>query len=607
MILQALCDYYARKAADSQTGLAPEGFELKAIPFVLVLDAAGQLVQLTDRREGEGKKREAKAQLVPQGVKKAYGVAANLLWDNAEYVLGIITRGKPERVAKQQAAFAERLTGAFGDAPEDEGLRAVQAFLKTHRAAALEKLAAHPAWPEILESNPLLTFQLNTDTALVCQRLAVVAALQTPNTDAEGAAANGICLISGEPDTIERLHPSIKGVWGAQTAGANIVSVNNKNEGGNNGGQTPAFASYGKQQGFNAPIGKRAVFTYTTALNHLLAKGSRQRIQVGDASTVFWAEKTSGEAFESAFLDFLDPPRDDPDRGTQAVASLYASVKNGQPFTDDDHQRFHVLGLAPNAARIAIRFWHVASIRELGGAFLRHFESLNIDRPAYESAAPLSLYRLLTSLATQGKAENIPPKLAGDVMRAILKDQPYPETLMQSALQRIRAEVATKDQKTGQLRQNVTFPRAALLKAYLIRNLNDQEITVSLNLENTSPGYRLGRLFAALERTQERAQGNLNASIRERYYGAFSSTPVTVMPTLMKLKNHHLAKLPNRGEAVNLEKLFAEVIDGLADVPARLNLPEQARFAVGYYHQRQAFFIKNDAATTDQATTQSAN
>ena len=582
MILQALNDYYARKAADPQTGLAPEGFELKAIPFVLVLNEAGQMLQLIDRREGEGKKREAKAQLVPQGVKKTSGVAANLLWDNAEYVLGIVTRGKPARVAEQQAAFAKRLTESFGDAPEDAGLRAILLFLKIHRTAALETLAANPAWPEILEGNPLLSFQLSTDTALVCQRPAVVAALQVANGN--GEAVDGICLISGEADAIERLHPSIKGVWGAQSSGANIVSFN-----------LDAFNSYGKAQSFNAPIGKRAVFTYTTALNHLLAKGSRQRIQVGDASTVFWAEKTSGEAFESAFLDFLDPPRDDPDRGTRAVASLYASVKNGQPFTDDDEQRFHVLGLAPNAARIAIRFWHVASIRELEGAFLRHFESLNIDRPAYETAAPLSLYRLLTSVAAQGKAENIPPNLGGDVMRSILKGQPYPATLMQGALRRIRAE------------REVSFPRSALLKAYLIRNLNDQEITVSLNLENTSPGYRLGRLFAALERTQERAQGNLNASIRERYYGAFSSTPVTVMPTLMKLKNHHLAKLPNRGEAVNLEKLFSEIIDGLADIPARLSLPEQARFAVGYYHQRQSFFNKGDAGTTDQPATQSAD
>lgn len=576
MILQALNDYYARKATDPQTDLAPEGFEPKAIPFVLVLDGAGRLVQLADRREGAGKKKEAKAVLVPQGIKKTSGVAANLLWDNAEYVLGVVTRGKPERVAEQQAAFVARLREAFGEAPDDAGLRAVFTFLERHRAEALEALAAHPAWPEILETNPLMTFQLNADTELVCQRPAVIAALRAKGSD----APDGRCLVSGEPDVIERLHPAIKGVWGAQTSGANIVSFN-----------LGAFNSYGKSQSFNAPVGKRAVFAYTTALNHMLAKGSRQRVQVGDASTVFWAEKASGAPFESAFLDFLGPQREDPDRGTQAVASLYRSVKEGKPFTADDSQRFHVLGLAPNAARIAVRFWHVSTVTELGIAFQRYFGEVDIVRPAYETGAPLSLFRLLAATALLGKAENIPPNLGGDVTRAILKGHRYPETLMQGALRRIRAE------------REVTYPRAALLKAWLIRNLNDKEITVSLNETNNDPGYRLGRLFAALERVQERAQGNLNASIRERYYGAFSSTPVTVLPLLMKLKNHHLAKLPNRGEAVNLEKLLSAIIDGLGDVPGRLSLAEQARFAVGYYHQRQAFFSKPDVDTSDQSVT----
>lgn len=576
MILQALNDYYARKATDPQTGLAPEGFELKAIPFVLVLDETGRLAQLADRREGAGKKKEAKAMLVPQGIKKTSGVAANLLWDNAEYVLGVVARGKPERVAEQHAAFVARLREAFGVAPDDLGLRAVADFLNLHRAEALEALAAHPAWLEILETNPLMTFQLNADTEPVCQRPAVIAALAAKGS----AAPDGRCLVSGEPDVIERLHPAIKGVWGAQTSGANIVSFN-----------LGAFNSYGKSQSFNAPVGKRAVFAYTTALNHLLSKGSRQRVQVGDASTVFWAEKASGAPFESAFLDFLGPPRDDPDQGTQAVTSLYRSVKEGKPFTADDGQRFHVLGLAPNAARIAVRFWHVSTVAELGRAFRRYFDAVDIVRPAYEVGAPLSLFRLLAATALLGKAENILPNLGGDVMRAILQGSRYPETLMQGALRRIRAE------------REVTYPRAALLKAWLIRNRNDKEITVSLNETNIDPGYRLGRLFAALERVQERAQGNLNASIRERYYGAFSSTPVTVLPLLMKLKNHHLAKLPNRGEAVNLEKRLSAIIDGLGDVPGRLSLAEQARFAVGYYHQRQAFFNKPDADVSEQSAT----
>jgi CRISPR-associated protein Csd1 len=576
MILQALNDYYTRKAADPQSALAPEGFEPKAIPFVLVLDEAGRLVQLADRREGTGKKKEAKAELVPQGVKKTSGVAANLLWDTAEYVLGVAIRGKPERVAEQQAAFLARLAEQFGESPVDEGLRAVLAFLRAHRPAALEVLAADPSWPEILETNPVLTFQLRSDTGLVCQRPAVIAALRA-GQGASADAAPAVCLVSGEADTIERLHPPIKGVWGAQTSGANIVSFN-----------LDAFGSYGKAQSFNAPVGKRAAFAYTTALNHLLAKGSRQRVQVGDASTVFWAEKASGAAFEASFFDFLDPRSDDPDRGVRAVASLYTSVRNGLPFTADDGQRFHVLGLAPNAARIAVRFWHVASITEIGRAFCRYFDELDIVRPAFDATAPFSLFRLLAATALQGKAENIPPNLGGDVMRAILTGGPYPATLLHGALRRIRAE------------RDVTWVRAALLKACLIRNLNDKEITVSLNEKNIDPGYRLGRLFAVLERVQERAQGSLNASIRERYYGAFSATPVTVLPLLMKLKNHHLAKLANRGEVVNLEKLLGEVLDGLETVPARLSLAEQARFAIGYYHQRQAFFATPDAEPLPQ-------
>jgi CRISPR-associated protein Csd1 len=601
MILQALNEYYDRKAADPQSALAPEGFEPKAIPFVLVLDDAGRLLQLADRREGAGKKKQAKLELVPQGVKKSVNVESNLLWGNAEYVLGLPDKTKlAERKAKDKErdylrrlcemheAFTAQVRALAGSTADDPGVCAVLAFLEESRLELPTGLTSDTAWQEISESNPLLTFQLNSDLELVCQRPKVLAAL----SGVVGAEPDGLCLVSGKADVIERIHPNIRGVWNAQTSGANIVAVNNKNESGNNAGQTPAFASFGKQQGYNAPVGKRAAFSYTTALNHLLAKGSRQRVQVGDASTVFWAEKASGAAFEASFFDFLDPRSDDPDRATQAVASLYASVRNGSPFTEDDGQRFHVLGLAPNAARIAVRFWHVASIAEMGRAFYRYFDELDIVRPAFDAAAPLSLFRLLAATALQGKAENIPPNLGGDVMRAILSGGQYPATLLHGALRRIRAE------------RDVTWVRAALLKAFLLRNLNDKEITVSLNEKNVDPGYRLGRLFAVLERVQERAQGNLNAAIRERYYGAFSATPVTVLPLLMKLKNHHLAKLANRGEVVNLEKLLGEVLDGLETVPARLSLAEQARFAVGYYHQRQAFFAAPDTEPVPQQSEQ---
>ena len=277
MILQELARYYERKASDPDTALAPEGFEKKEIPFVIVLKSDGQFVQIEDTRSGEGKKKRARAFLVPQSVKRAVNISANLLWDTAEYVLGIDTRGKPDRVVLQHAAFVERLAEPPQD---DQGVQAVRAFLAD---VPFEQLEQSSYWEEIRTTNPNLTFQLVGDTELVCDRAAVVDALlaNAAKSDADGSsAARGICLVSGIEAEITRLHPAIKGVWGAQSVGANIVSFNLR-----------AFESYGKEQkqGENAPVGKHATFAYTTALNYLLGKDSTQRMQVGDASTVFWA------------------------------------------------------------------------------------------------------------------------------------------------------------------------------------------------------------------------------------------------------------------------------------------------------------------------------
>jgi CRISPR-associated protein Csd1 len=223
-------------------------------------------------------------------------------------------------------------------------------------------------------------------------------------------------------------------------------------------------------------------------------------------------------------------------------------------------------------------------VAEAGRRIAAHFSAIEIVGPR----PYLPLWQLINCVALKNEAKNLPPNLAADSFRCVLDGLPYPESLMQGAMRRIRAE------------RDVTYPRAALLKAYLNRNLNDQDITVSLNVANTDPGYRLGRLFAVLERIQEQAQGSLNASIRERYYGAFSTTPVTVLPLLMKLKNHHLTKIAN---PAFLEKTLGEVLEGLDDIPSRLSLAEQARFAVGYYHQRQSFFTKHDGKDTDHSST----
>lgn len=572
MILQALYDYYERKSADPEAHMAPPGFEWKEIPFVVEIDAQGNPVQIEDTREGDDKKKRAHPYLVPQGVKRASGIVANLLWDNAEYLLGIDTKGKPERVMEQHQAFIERIESLPTLVLVDEGLQAVLRFLKH---GDVNVLSHYPVWKEIAETNPNLTFRLHGDMNLVCQRPTVLEAMKT---QLDRASADSFCLVTGKNDEIERLHTAIKGVWGAQTSGANIVSFN-----------LDAFNSYGKTQGRNAPVGKHAAFGYTTALNHLLRKDSTQRLQVGDSSTVFWADQPT--EMETGIVDiFGEPPKDDPDRNVRAVASLYKSIDNGLMEKDEGKTRFFVLGLAPNAARIAIRFWHHATVADMAARIRQHFDDLAIVRLERDPPYP-TLFRLLVSVATQGKADNIPPNLGGELMRSILADLPYPQTILAAAVRRVRAE------------HEIPYPRAALIKACINRGTRyskpsmKEELKMSLDESNFNVGYRLGRLFAVLEKIQEEANPGINATIRDRFYGAASSTPITVFSTLLKLKNHHLSKLDNRGRAVNLEKRIGEIMDGISDFPAQLLLADQGRFAIGYYHQRQDFFKKHDTST----------
>jgi CRISPR-associated protein Csd1 len=604
MILQSLHDYYHRKLADPDPArrLPVFGFEDKEIPFILELAPDGQLLGIQDTRTGDGKKKVPARYLVPKGVKKTSGVAANLLWDNAEYVLGLADAKKQTEAQKKGKAddYAARLgemLGAFGQritdlplaAQQDSGILAVLAFLDADPARLV---AAHEFGAEIAQSNPVLSFRLSGDLDLVCQRPTVQAvggADDDDTTDSDEAdTPPSICLVTGAHAVPERLHTAIKGVWGAQTAGANIVSFN-----------LNAFSSFGKAQGANAPVSRAAAFAYTTALNSLLSKGSRQRIQVGDASTVFWAQKPEDAEMEAWFTDIFGET-DDPDKRTEQVRSVLGAIQAGRFDGAAGQNKFFVLGLAPNAARIAIRFWHVAPLVEIAQRTHEWFDDLKIVRGPRDMEFP-SLFRLLAATAVLNKADNIPPNLGGDVIQCALSGLPLPTTWFTSAVQRCRAE------------QNVNYLRAAVLKACInrfIRHTNrtstnpEKEITEVLDPTNLSAGYRLGRLFAVLEKTQEEASPGLNATIRDRYYGAASSTPVAVFTTLLRLKNHHIAKL-NKGRAVNLEKLIGEVIDGIGDFPAHMPLQEQGRFALGYYHQRQSFFAKTEQNQPHQGDQQS--
>lgn len=568
MILQALTEYYERKASDPESGIAPEGFEHKEIPFVLVLDRAGTLVNIEDTRQPFGKRLRAKSFLVPQGEKRTAGVKANLLWDNLEYVLGVVVKGNSNRVAEQHNAFVTRIRQLN---LEDDGVLAVLAFLNgcSHSALAQSDCAK-----EILETNPFMSFRLTNDVELVCQRKAVISRLTDVGATG-GEEEQGLCLISGEKGPLLRLQHAIKGVRGTNTTGGNLVSFN-----------LNVFNSYNKEQGANAPMGKRASSYYATSLNHLLSKDSKQKIQIGDATCVFWSDKKSHLEEDFSFL-FDEPEQDNPDRLTEKVRALLNAVESGSLPPEDNRTRFYILGLSPNSARISVRFWHVGTVAEFSQRIAQHFRDLEIDH-APNQRNHQSIDSLLRSIAALNKAENIPPNLVGEWMRAILTGAVYPETLLQSAIRRIKAE------------REVSYARASIVKACLNRKVRyqhqpEKEITMSLDTANINPGYRSGRLFAVLEKIQEDASPGLNATIRDRYYSAASGTPASVFPVLLRMKNHHIGKL-EAGRKIWFEKIIAEVIRDLPaeGFPAQLNLGDQGRFAIGYYHQRQALFSKID-------------
>ncbi|MBW8828987.1 MAG: type I-C CRISPR-associated protein Cas8c/Csd1 [Burkholderiales bacterium] len=581
MILQELVRYYERKSRDSDPAqrLPSIGLEDKDIPFIIELSADGRVVQLRDTRVMDGKRLRAKSFLVPQGVKKTSGVAANLLWDRAAYVIGLDKARKGKVEVTPHAAFRARIAALPATAQTDPGLVAVLAAIDGADWAVLH---AHPAWSEIQESNPVMSFQLSGDLDLICQRPAVAAAA-LPVADA--SAPIGLCLVDGVQAPIQRLHSAIKGVWGAQSSGANIVSFNAR-----------AFESYGKteRQGENAPVSERAAFAYTTALNHLLATDSRNRVQVGDASTVFWADSASRFDSEFTLADFFGENKDHPDQGIRAVQALHEALSSGSLPVGERDARFFVLGLAPNAARISVRFWLRAPFSELAPRILQHFADLKVVRRYDSDPATPSLFRLLSSVALQGKLDNVPPRLSGEWMRAILECQPYPASLLNAAVIRCKAE------------QDVTTLRAAVLKAWLNRDhrrknpdvtADYQRFKEELDMEQTDSPYLLGRLFAVLERIQQQAMPGINATVRDRYYGAASTTPVSVFTTLLRLKNAHLKKLSD-AQTNYFERLIGEVMAPLPDFPRQLTLPQQAKFALGYYHQRQAFYTRKEEPTT---------
>lgn len=501
---------------------------------------------------------------VPFGGKRSgNGVNPYFMWDNTGYVLGVDGKGKPERAAKKFESF-EELHQSIGKDSDDKGMRAVLRFLDRWSP---ERAVDLPYWDDMIDQN--LVFRLDGSTEYIHERKPVKELWD--NSMANSSSGHrGQCLVTGEQTAIPSTHLDIKGVRGAKSKGAAIVTFN-----------LPAFRSYGKKQNYNAPVGETTAFAYVTALNRLLRYGSRQCVQIGDASTVFW---TGRDSPVEGFLGFVFNPGDDK-ADEQEVRQFLEAVRDGKkPGNIDDLDcPFYMLGLSPNQARISVRFWHVSTVDDISRKIGQHFNDLRLERSFDRDPEFPRMWQLLRQTAHLGKTDNIPPLLSGAFMQSILTGRPYPRSLLSTVIMRIRADGI------------INYLRAALIKAGLNRHARStgrkEEISVTLDAKSTNTAYLLGRLFAALEKAQSDALPGINTTIKDRYFGSASATPRVVFPQLIRLAQHHLQK-SEYGKYT--DKLIEEIVQELQDFPAHLNLEEQGRFALGYYHQRQAFYRKHD-------------
>lgn len=573
MILHALTQYYQRKA-ESDGGVAPEGFENKEIPFIIVIDKQGKFIQLEDTRELKNKKKVARTFLVPKGLgrsgSKSYEVS-NLLWDHYGYVLAYAGEKGQEQADKQHASFTAKVNELKQVLPDDAGVTAVAAFLSSAEEKSKVMQAAN--WAECAKVKGCnLSFRLVDEAVdLVCQSKAVRAYVSQVNQTQSDNVQKGICLVTGKAAPIARLHNAVKGV---NAKAAPFTSVN-----------LSAFESYDKEQGFIFPVGEQAMFEYTTALNTLLA--GENRFRIGDVIAICWSAKPT--PLEESLASLINGGgKDNPDEHIDAVKTLYKSLYNGQYQKPDGKEKFYLLGLSPNSARIVVRFWHETTVSALSESIAAWYDDLQMVRgenSPYPEYMPLP--RLLGNLVLDGKMENLPSDLIAQVTDAALNNRVLPVSLLQTALRRNKAE------------QKITYGRASLLKACINRAIragrlkNMKELTMSLDRNRQDIGYVLGRLFAVLEKTQAEANPGLNATIADRYFGSASSTPIAVFGTLMRLLPHHLNKLEFEGRAVQLQWEIRQILEHCQRFPNHLNLEQQGLFAIGYYHETQFLFTKD--------------
>lgn len=572
MILRALYDYYNRCGE-----LPAFGMEMKQIGFIIVISKDGKFIRFEDRRID---KNTAQQFLVKKSVGRSSAPVANYLYDNSQYVFGYSDKGDIDNMLKYYDTFKAKIEEIYQAATEDKDIQAVHAFYQQEPTDIVDIMHTDSLWEDVAKSlnkkYSNFSFLIEGDTEIVASKKSLVCLLNK-ETDKDG----NLCLITGcHANTVETTTATM--IPGSQ-ATAKLVSFQVKS----------GYDSYGKEKGNNAPISEAAEFAYTTALNHMLRPDSHNKFSIGTRTFLFWASSDSEAAKaseDSLFAFFGKADDDDPNRRIELVKQTFMSIYNGK-LSSKKEDKFYILGLAPNSARIAVVYWAEVPLCNFAQIICRHFEDMDIIDTRKNKKPYLGLHAILGAVTLGGKSNEATPNLPDAVVKSIFQGTPYPSSLYQACIRRIRAEV--NEENNGKKIDPVNITRAAIIKAYLNRTNNQNEkIQIMLDRENQNQGYLCGRLFAVLDKIQEDANGI--HSIRERYMNSASVTPATVFATILNLSTHHIEKL-NAGSQVYYEKLKQEIVSKLdADgFPAHLDLQDQGRFFVGYYQQRQDFFTKN--------------
>lgn len=577
MILQALVSYYETLAARGE--LPQPGWAPVKVSYVLNLDDQGDITTVVCIKEEvtRGKKKALVPQTIqlPAPVKRTVGVTANFLCDNSSYILGADKKGKPKRSLECFQA-CKTLHETLLVSVEEPAARALLSFFDHWQP---EKLTEHPAFAhqdmEDLLASANLIFRYRG--RYLHEIPAIRQAWQDYYNNSQDSQQFP-CLVTGKLAPVAQLHPSIKGIYGAQSSGASLVSFN-----------APAFCSYDREQGLNAPTSQYAAFAYGAALNYLIAT---QNTRVGDVTLLFWAE-SGEEAYADALKRFGFGGGDEDDQYKEEdLKGLMESLAEGADVEwdgtrIDPNMTFYILGISPNVARLSVRFF----LRNSFGQFIRsvkaHYDRLEIVRPSFDPFDNIPVWRMLKETVNPNSREKKPAAdMAGDTLRAILTNTPYPATLLNGVTLRIRAD------------REMNRTRAAILKAYYLKNKNpfvpEEVLTVSLNQDSNHEAYVLGRLFSVLEAIQSDANPGINATIRDKYFSSASATPGVVFPTLVNLAQKHLRKL-DEGKKIFYDKQLTELMSKLGETyPNRMNLPQQGAFQLGYYHQTQYRFTKKE-------------